>query len=153
MASPNRRDNGLEGRLHVRYLRWLSRAVTPMDARWSKSLLESLSHCATLVVLIAADRGREGVQRSKSRYLWHCGDFRHKVFGRARFPGCADVVLRWRSHERWFLVKIALADLVSSSDNRRDGTPDWLVFKLLMLEPQWRVPRFAPNWVKDTDGS
>jgi hypothetical protein len=38
----------------------------------------------------------EGVQKSKSRKLWHCGVFRHKVFGRARFPGCADVVLLWR---------------------------------------------------------
>jgi hypothetical protein len=35
---------------------------------------------------------KEGVQSSKSRYLWHGGDLGHKVFGRARFPGCADIV-------------------------------------------------------------
>jgi hypothetical protein len=40
----------------------------------------------------------EGVQRSKSRYLWYCGDLRHRVFGRIRFPGCVDVVLQWWSH-------------------------------------------------------
>jgi hypothetical protein len=41
----------------------------------------------------------EGVQRSKSRYSWHRGGLRYNAFGRARFPGCAEVVLLGRSHK------------------------------------------------------
>jgi hypothetical protein len=43
--------------------------------------------------------GEAGVQRSKSRWPWHRGDRRYNAFGRARLPGCAEVVLVGRSHK------------------------------------------------------
>ena len=41
---------------------------------------------------------KEGVQEIRSRNWCNCGDLRRRVFGRARFPGCADVVPLRRSH-------------------------------------------------------
>lgn len=41
---------------------------------------------------------KEGVQEIRSRTWCNCGGLRHSVFGRARFPGCADVVLLGRLH-------------------------------------------------------
>jgi hypothetical protein len=75
------------------YLRWLERAVIPTDAHLTVSILEGLSYCVRLVVLVVAGRRRRAYKRSKA-------DTRGTVdgeFGRARFPGCADVVLlrRW----------------------------------------------------------
>ncbi len=48
--------------------------------------------------LLGIDDGRrrrpkqKGAQVSKSRCSWNCGDLQGGAFGRARFPGCADVV-------------------------------------------------------------
>lgn len=41
---------------------------------------------------------QKGAQANKSRYSWNCGDLQGGAFGRARFPGCADVVSLRLSH-------------------------------------------------------
>jgi hypothetical protein len=76
------------------------------------------------VVLVVADGREEGVQRGKSRYSWHRGDLRYNAFGRARFPGCAEVVLLGWSHESCekdgMRSSLAMPVLVLSSDFATD---------------------------------
>jgi hypothetical protein len=92
------RDTAIDGRLRDWYLRWLKWAVIPTDARLSLKFLESLSHCATLVVLVVAERGRRAYREAKADTRGTVVTSGFKVFGRARFPGFADVVLLGRSY-------------------------------------------------------
>jgi hypothetical protein len=80
-------------RLRQWYLRWFRRTVIPKDARLAASTLEQ----SQLLRGVSGARRRrakeEGVPEIKSRYSWHRGVVLHGLFGRARFPGCVDVVL------------------------------------------------------------
>lgn len=92
LASPKPGDASVGERPSKWYLRWFRWAVIPTDAGLAqKASRKSQS-------LPGVDDGRrrrprqKGAQGDKSRYWWNCGDLQGGAFGRARFPGCADVV-------------------------------------------------------------
>ncbi|KAF2851052.1 hypothetical protein T440DRAFT_78450 [Plenodomus tracheiphilus IPT5] len=146
MTAPNLRDAAIDGRPCNWYLRWFNRAVIPTDAHLAVYLLDGLSRCAQLAVLVVADRRRRAYKRSKANNSCNCGGLQHRLLGRARCPGCADVVLLMAGStssendgfrpRRWTFT---MTVLVLSADSDDAGL-EWLALSPLVLNHEiWGV--------------
>lgn len=96
MATPGRWDAAIAERWYNWYLRWFTRTVIPDNAHLTVSLLEGLSCCAPLALLVVAGRGRRAYKLSKADGGGTVVVYNGDLLGRARSSGCADVVLRRR---------------------------------------------------------
>lgn len=124
MAPPSPRDTAIDERLCEWYLRWLRWAVMLMDARLSAKLLEWSHSLRNISGARRRRPKREGVQESKSRYSWNCGDLRQEHLEGPGFLVSLKRSATWAVAQAvriMVLGKDCSGVLVLSSDNHTNG--------------------------------
>jgi hypothetical protein len=122
-------------RLRHWYLRWLRRAVRPRDARLTVNILEGLSCCARLVVLVVAGRRRRAYKRSKA-------DIRGTV---VTFDTERSVEPGFLVAQTWCNYTVVPGCTYDGFRSNDDGLSDMIV---LGLSSDGEVS--APDWLKES---